>query len=203
MVDALTLLAFVPAALALNLTPGADMMFCAGQGMRAGSRAAWAASAGISLGSMIHVLIAGAGLSALLDSWPPAFDVIRWIGVGYLLWLAWQALRHDAEAHDIAPVPARKAFLAGLVVNLTNPKVILFVLAFIPQFVVPEAGPVIWQFIVLGAVIALGGLVINGVVGMSAGRLGRRLLRGSRLLDRLTAGIFAALALRLALLEKG
>lgn len=202
MVDPIVLLAFIPAALALNLTPGADMMFCLGQGVRAGPRAAWLASAGIATGGMIHVLMAGLGLSAVVASVPWAFDVIRWIGVAYLLWLAWQALR-PAPQSDAGPVPpARQAFRAGLLVNLTNPKVILFVLAFVPQFVRPEAGSVLGQFLIFGAVIGVGGFVINGLVGVFAGSLGQRLAKGSRVLDWITAGIFTALAARLALLEK-
>jgi threonine/homoserine/homoserine lactone efflux protein len=151
---------------------------------------------------MIHVLVAGAGLSALLNGWPPAFDIIRWVGVAYLLWLAVQALKWAGGAGEVPRKPARHAFRAGLFVNLTNPKVILFVLAFIPQFVVPEAGPVLLQFLAFGAVIGLGGLIINGLVGTWAGSVGRKLANGNRWLDRLTAGIFTALALRLALLER-
>ena len=86
--------------------------------------------------------------------------------------------------------------------NLTNPKVILFVLAFVPQFVVPEAGPVLGQFLVFGAILALGGFIINGLVGVFAGSLGQRLTRASRTLDWITGGIFAILALRLAILER-
>ena len=141
MVDPLTLLAFVPAALALNLTPGADMMFCLGQGMRFGPRASVAASAGVALGGMVHVTLAGLGLGAVVAALPWAFDVIRWIGVGYLLWLAVQTWRSSGAAANPVPAP-KSAFRSGLIVNLTNPKVILFVLAFVPQFVVPEAGPV-------------------------------------------------------------
>lgn len=202
MVDALTLAAFVPAALALNLTPGADMMFCIGQGLRSGPRAAWAGSGGVAVGGICHVTIAGAGLGALVAEWPPAFDIIRWVGVIYLLWLAYGALRFKPEPQGVPQMRQRAAFRAGLVVNLTNPKVILFVLAFVPQFVVPTAGPVFWQFLILGAVMALGGFVINGIAGMWAGSLGQRFARGSRLLDTITAGVFAALALRLALLER-
>lgn len=202
MVDPLIFLAFVPAALALNLTPGADMMFCVAQGLRSGPRAAWAASAGISMGSMVHVLVAGAGLSALLTRWPVAFDVIRWVGVLYLLWLAFQALTRQHATTQRATIPAAHVFRAGLIVNLTNPKVILFVLAFIPQFIAPEAGPVLAQFALYGAVIALGGFAINGMIGMWAGSFGRKVAEGSRTLDRLTAGIFAALALRLAFLDR-
>ena len=204
MVDPLTLAAFVPAAVALNMTPGADMMFCLGQGLRNGARAAWAASAGIALGGMVHVALAGLGLAALLNRFPLAFDVIRWIGVAYLLWLAITALRRsgDKAAHPAASVSSRRAFREGLLVNLTNPKVILFVLAFVPQFVVPTAGPVLAQFLVFGGVIGIGGFVINGLVGVFAGTLGHRLAQGHRMLDIVTAGIFTALAARLALLER-
>jgi threonine/homoserine/homoserine lactone efflux protein len=199
MIDPLALLAFVPAALVLNLTPGADMMFCLGQGMRSGPRAAIAGSAGISLGAFVHCFIAGLGLGAVVATAPWAFDVIRWVGVAYLLWLAWQTLRSAGQTGT--PVPAKRAFRAGLVVNLTNPKVILFVLAFIPQFVDPK-GPVLLQFMVFGAMIALGGFVINGTVGACASGIGARLAKGGRVLDYVASGIFAALAVRLAVLER-
>ncbi|MGD9293630.1 MAG: LysE family translocator [Roseobacter sp.] len=202
MVDALSLAAFIPAALALNLTPGADMMLCVAQGMRHGPRAAWLASAGVATGGIIHVLVAGLGLSALLAREPLAFDVIRWVGVAYLLWLALKALRGSMGPVKAPPAKKHAAYTAGLFVNLLNPKVILFVLAFIPQFVLPEAGPVVVQFFVFGAVMASGGFLVNGLVGTWAGNLGRKLVQGSRLLDILAAGIFTALALRLALIQR-
>ena len=160
MIETATLLTFVPAALALNLTPGADMMFCLGQGLRSGPRAATAASG---------------------------------------------ALRGGAVPAELRRVPARRAFRSGLAVNLANPKVILFVLAFVPQFVDPAAGPVLAQFMALGAVLALGGFVINAAVGLFAGGAGRRLTgspAASRWAGRISGGIFAALALRLAIMER-
>lgn len=204
-VDPLVLLAYVPAALALNLTPGADMMFCLGQGLRTGARAAWAASAGIALGGMVHVTAAGLGLGAVMAASPWLFDVIRWIGVGYLLWLAWRAFAPGANGEEPpeTALPAR-AFRSGLMVNLANPKVILFVLAFVPQFVDP-ARPVLPQFLIFGAVLSFGGLAINGLVGHFAGGSGRRLAGSGRArlwLGRISGGIFAALALRLALLQR-
>jgi threonine/homoserine/homoserine lactone efflux protein len=202
MVDPLTLLAFVPAALALNLTPGADMMFCLGQGLRSGPRAAVAASAGISLGGMVHVTLAGLGLGALVAAVPWAFDAIRWVGVAYLLYLAVRTLRATGRKVDVPAVAAGQAFRAGLVVNLTNPKVILFVLAFVPQFIRPDAGAVLGQFLVFGAVLALGGFIINGLVGVFASGLGRKLVRGGGALRWITSSIYAALALRLAVLER-
>lgn len=205
MIDPISLLAFVPAALALNLTPGADMMFCLGQGLRSGRRSAIAASAGISVGGMVHVLLAGLGLGAVVAAQPALFDLIRWIGVGYLLYLAWSALRSPVLRAGQSSVPAGQAFRAGFWVNLTNPKVILFVLAFVPQFVVPEAGPVLGQFLIYGLVLGFGGFVINGMIGIFAGTAGRHLIGSPAVavwLGRVSAGIFAGLALRLALLQK-
>ncbi len=205
MIETATLLTFVPAALALNLTPGADMMFCLGQGLRSGPRAATAASAGISLGVMVHVALAGLGVGAAVAAMPWLFDAIRWAGVAYLLWLARGALRGGAVPAELPRVPARRAFRSGLAVNLANPKVILFVLAFVPQFVDPAAGPVLAQFMALGAVLALGGFVINAAVGLFAGGAGRRLTgspAASRWAGRISGGIFAALALRLAIMER-
>ncbi|MDX1785524.1 MAG: LysE family translocator [Roseovarius sp.] len=205
MIDPLTFLTFVPAALALNLTPGADMMFCLGQGLRAGPRSAVAASAGISAGGIVHVTLAGLGLGAVAQQVPWALDVIRWIGVAYLLWLAWGALRLRLPQRTDLPIRARRAFRDGFIVNLTNPKVILFVLAFVPQFVDPAAGSILGQFLIYGAVLGVGGFVINGAVGVFAGGLGRRMTAAPRLargLGYATAAIFTGLALRLALLQR-
>ncbi|MEX5727822.1 threonine/homoserine/homoserine lactone efflux protein [Rhodovulum iodosum] len=204
-VDLLTLAAFVPAALALNLTPGADMMFCLGQGLRGGPRAALAADAGIALGVLVHGALAGLGLAALIAGRPWLFDAIRWAGVAYLLWLAAATLRQGPAAPDLPAVAPARAFREALAVNLTNPKVILFVLAFLPQFIDPANGAVLAQFVTLGAVLALGGLIVNGAVGVFAGGA-RRLLTGSRAVQRglgyVTAAIFTGLALRLALLQR-
>ncbi len=205
MIETATLLAFIPAALVLGLTPGADMMFCFGQGLRSGARPAIAASAGVSTGLMIHVFLAGLGLGAAVATLPWLFDVIRWVGVGYLLFLAWGAFRDGAVAPDAPAAPVRRAFRDGMLVNLTNPKVILFVLAFIPQFVDPAAGSVLMQFLTFGVIIAIGGFVVNGFVGLFAGGAGRVLVgnpRASRILGWITGGIFAALAVRLAILER-
>jgi threonine/homoserine/homoserine lactone efflux protein len=198
MIDPLILLAFLPAGLALNLTPGADMMFCLAQGLRRGPRAAWAASAGISAGSLVHAIVAGLGLAAIIAAHPGLLNVIRWIGVAYLIWLAVKSLRVTrSKIPDTAPA---HAFREGLMVNLTNPKVILFVLAFIPQVIDP-ARPVLPQFLIFGALLGLGGLVINGMVGQLAGGAGNRLARSegfARWLGRISAGVFGLLALRLA-----
>jgi threonine/homoserine/homoserine lactone efflux protein len=205
-VDPLTLLAFIPAGLALNLTPGADMMFCLGQGLKSGRRAAMAANFGIAVGGMVHTLLAALGLGALVAAHPAAFEAIRWLGVGYLLWLAVAALRDGPGTFkpDARTFPAGKIFLQALMVNLMNPKVILFILAFLPQFVDPSR-PILAQFMTLGAVFCLGGLIVNGAVGLFAGSIGQRVARSAGLakwLSRISATIFGALALRLALMPR-
>lgn len=201
MIDAGLLLAFIPAALALNLTPGADMMFCLAQGMRGGPYPALAASAGISAGAMVHVTLAGLGLGALIASAPWAFDAIRWIGVVYLLWLAWRTLRTPIGGGQKPAVHPSRSFRDGLLVNLTNPKVILFILAFVPQFIDPTR-PVLPQFLIFGAVLALGGFAVNGMVGVFSGGIGRALARNTgieRILRVISATVFGGLALRLAI----
>jgi threonine/homoserine/homoserine lactone efflux protein len=205
-VDPMVLLAFIPAGLALNLTPGADMMFCLGQGLKGGPRAAMAANFGIATGGMVHVTLAALGLGALVAAHPAAFEAIRWFGVAYLLWLAISALRSPlpVAGAEVAPRAAVRVFGQALLVNLLNPKVILFILAFLPQFVDP-ARPILPQFLTLGVVFAIGGLIVNGMVGLFAGSIGQRLARSAgfaRWLGRISAGIFGALALRLALLQR-
>ncbi len=200
-VDPLTLAAFVPAALALNLTPGADMMFCLAQGMRGGPRPAVAASAGISAGAMVNVALAGAGLGAIVASLPWLFDAIRWAGVAYLLWLAARTLRTPLGASQTPAVHPARAFRDGFLVNISNPKVILFILAFLPQFVDPARGSVLAQFLILGSVIGLGGFVVNAAVGLGAGGIGRVLARDRRVergLRWASASVFGLLAARLA-----
>ncbi len=205
-VEPAVLLAFAGAGLALNLTPGADMMFTLGQGLRAGRRAAMAANAGIALGGLVQTLVAALGLGALVAAHPLAFDAIRWAGVAYLLVLAAQALRAGPVAgREVAVLPVWRVFVQAMAVNLLNPKVILFILALLPQFIDP-ARPVLPQFMVLGLVFATGGFVVNGLVGLFAGSIGQRLARSDRLarwLGRASAVIFAGLAVRLALMQRG
>lgn len=205
MPDLLTLLAFIPTALALNLTPGADMMFCLGQGLRGGPRAALAADLGIAVGAMVHVVIAGVGLGALVAGSPWLFDVIRWIGVGYLLWLAYSTWHGGIVVADAAPVAVKHAFRQALLVNLTNPKVILFVLAFIPQFVDPTRGSIFGQFLLFGVILSIGGLLVNGAVGVFAGSVGRGLAQSpkfGKIISYVSASIFVAIAMRLAVTER-
>ncbi len=200
-VSGATLAAYIPAALALNLLPGSDMTFCLAQGLRGGPRAGIAAAAGVALGCVIAALVAGAGIGLIVAGGAMLADLIRGAGAVYLLWLAWKSWRGDNGEGALPPaLPAATAFRDGMIVNLTNPKVLLFILAFVPQFVDFAAGQVLAQFAIFGVIISAGGMLVNGAVGSFAGGLGRSLLNSPKArlyLARGTALIFAALALRL------
>jgi threonine/homoserine/homoserine lactone efflux protein len=200
-VDPAQLWLFIPAALALNLTPGADMMFCAGQGARYGKRAGVAASLGISAGGLVHVGLAAAGLAAFLAAHPAMFEAVRGGGVAYLLGLACGALR-GPRAASAQPIHGGHAFRDAILVSVLNPKVAVFILALLPQFVDPSRGAPGMQFLMLGLVFTGGGFMVNGAVGMFAGsvrrRMGARLRGAAGALRWGVALLFAGLAARLA-----
>ncbi|NIZ00968.1 LysE family translocator [Thalassospira lucentensis] len=199
-----TLAIFIPTALALNMTPGNDMLFCLGQGLKSGPGAGNAASLGIATGSMIHTLLAGLGLAALVAAHPIALEVLRWAGIAYLVWLAIAAFRSEGPSMTAAKTQQSSAFHAwrdGIVVNLLNPKIIVFVLAFIPQFVDASRGSVLVQFLIFGLILNIGGTVINCLVGSFAGKLGKVLSQSARLaraFQVFTGCIFLGLAAKLA-----
>jgi len=199
-----TLAIFIPTALALNMTPGNDMLFCLGQGIKSGPKAGNAASFGIATGALIHTLLAGLGLAALMAAHPIALEVLRWAGIGYLVWLAIGAFRtHD---QNLTPVKTKRssafnAWRDGIVVNLLNPKIIVFVLAFIPQFVDASRGSVLGQFLIFGLILNIGGTIINCLVGGFAGKLGAFLSRSAKVargFQIFTGCVFLGLAAKLA-----
>ena len=200
-------LAFLASALLISLVPGPDMVFVVANGFRHGPTGGAAAAVGVSGGMLIHTAAAVAGLSALIQSSAPAFEAIRWAGVAYLLWLALSALRGDGQRQiqdRVSSAGSERSLLRvgrqGAVTNLLNPKVILFFLAFLPQFVDRDQGSVGLQLLALGIAFAAVGLIVDAAIGIASGRLGRRLAaseRVSRALDRLAAVVFVGLAVRL------
>ncbi len=202
------LMLFAAAGLALNLTPGSDMLYCLGQGLKSGPRAGLAAGIGINTGALIHILLAAFGLAALLAAYPLAFEAVRWLGVIYLVWLAVQAFRGTGGA--LAPKQAKsatlyKAWRDGVFVNLFNPKVAIFVLAFIPQFIQPQNGSPLVQFLIFGLVFCITGTVVNGLVGAFAGGFGKVLATNARIARRfeiITGCVFLGLAAKLAFDER-
>lgn len=209
MPDTATLLLFAAACLALTITPGPDMMLIASRSLSQGRFAGLLTYLGIATGCYLQALAVAFGLSQLFLLVPAAYDVLRWIGAAYLAWLAWTTLRANAAlfapAADAARMPGRTIFLQGLMSNVLNPKMALFMLALLPQFIHPEAGLVAAQVIVLATVLNLIGLIPNGIVILMAGRLGRAI--GARphlacLPQRILGAVFGALALRLALASR-
>jgi threonine/homoserine/homoserine lactone efflux protein len=200
-----TLAVFMAAVLALNLTPGPDMLFCFANGVNRGRAAGAVAALGIGAGTLVHTVAAALGLAGLLLASPLAFDIVRYAGAAYLVWLAWKTLRAvPLGASGAVPEPRSlwRVFGHGAITNILNPKVALFFLAFLPQFVDPNAGPVALQVFVLGMLINLSGTLVNLAVGTGAGGLGSLLARNpaiARVQQYVTASIFLGLAARLTL----
>jgi threonine/homoserine/homoserine lactone efflux protein len=200
-----TLVLFAAACLALTATPGPDMLLIASRSVSQGRASGFATLAGIQVGTYCHALAAALGLSQLFLAVPIAYDVVRYVGAAYLLYLAWQTVRSSGEvsapATGLPRYSIASVFRQGLLTNLLNPKMALFVLALFPQFVEPNAGSVAVQIMLLATVLNLIGIVVNGAVIMTASRLGRVFAGRSRWqrAPRLLLGtVFAGLAARLA-----
>jgi len=197
--DPALLLAFVLAGLLLNITPGADFVFVAASGISGGPRIGMAAALGINLGVAVHIAAAALGVSALLMTFPLAYDLIRIAGAIYLLVLAWQAWRAgDLDKGQTAPT-AITAIRRGFLTNVLNPKTALFIFAFIPQFTDPEIGSISAQIVLLGAIFLVNGFLFVLILGVLAGHLAEALKRRVRVLNRITAVLFSGLAARLIL----
>ncbi len=204
-----TLLApFLIAALALNLTPGADMTYVLARSLGQGRQAGIVSALGIAAGSAVHTLAAAVGLSAVLMHSQGAFTAVKLGGVLYLVWLAWKALREGGGAAAMAerpPAPLRQVFLEATLTNILNPKVALFILAFLPQFVAPQQGHVALQILVLGTIFNVGGTAVNLAVALSMSAARGLVLGSSRMRRALawfSAAVFVGLAARLALSER-
>jgi threonine/homoserine/homoserine lactone efflux protein len=206
MFDTATLLVFAAACAALALTPGPDMLLIASRSIAQGRSAGWASLFGVQLGTYAHAIVTALGLSAVLATVPIAYDVIRVLGALYLMWLAWQAVRPGAGVlrvrQDVRAAPFARVVAQGFLTNVLNPKVALFVLAFLPPFIDPQAGSIVVQMLVLASIINAAGLVVNGAVIVMAGELGRFLARNRTALNLqkwLLGAVFAGLGLKLLL----
>jgi len=197
-------LGFVVAGLALNIVPGADMTFVIASAARGGRREGVVAALGIGAGTFVHILAATLGLSAILASSQAAFNLIKWIGAAYLLWVAWSLVRGGEAAAD-APRPGRRTFRSAALVNILNPKVALFFLAFLPQFVDPAAAMPWLQILCLGLWFDLAGTLVNIVIALAAARAAARLKNVTWLGKAarwLAASLMGALAVQLALASR-
>ena len=206
--DSGTLLLFMTAALALNVTPGPDMLYVVARSVGEGRAAGVISSLGIAAGCLVHTVAVALGLAGLLRAVPIAFEIVKWTGAAYLVWLGVRALRtraHAAADTDLPAAPMGAVFRQGMLTNVLNPKVALFFLAFLPQFVDPLRGSVALQIISLGLLFNVSGTLVNVAVAFlasSAGAWSRRRFGESVFLRRTTGVLFIGLGVRLALLER-
>lgn len=199
-----SLTAFFGIAVLLSLTPGPDNLFVLMQSAIWGRKAGLFVVLGLCTGLMGHTAAVALGLAALFAASPVAFTVLKLAGAAYLAYLAWQILRAPVHAEDgqrPAPMKTLALYRRGIVMNLTNPKVLLFFFAFLPQFTSPKLGPVGWQTVQLGAVFMLATLLVFGAIAFFSGAFGELLQRSvtaKRWLNRIAALVFVGLAVRLA-----
>jgi threonine/homoserine/homoserine lactone efflux protein len=217
MFDTATLTAYLIAAAVLVFIPGPGTAWIIAQSAAGGTARGVQAAFGLETATLIHALAAGLGLSALLATSALAFEVLKYAGAAYLIWLGIKAWRSapapvDATAEPVAEalpaatarVSARHVYLRSVVTGVLNPKVALFFLAFLPQFVHPERGMVWLQFLVLGALLSMIGMLNSLMLSFAVGRFGRRFATGGgRWKERLTGSVFIALGLRLAVQQRG
>jgi threonine/homoserine/homoserine lactone efflux protein len=200
---------FVVAGWLLNLAPGPDVLYIASNSLRTGLRAGVIASLGVAAGCLVHVTAAAIGVSALLTASAAAFTVLKFAGAAYLLWVGVRMLlsRDGPAIRNLGTPPAteqrrtlRDVFAGGFLTNVLNPKVALFFLAFVPQFIAPQASNKALAFLLLGLVFTLNSVAINAGRAVAADWLARRgsVRKSLRWLDRAAAVLFIGFGLKLA-----
>lgn len=210
MFDATSLLLFVTASVLLIVAPGPDIVFLIAQGATRGPRAGFVTAMGLAAGNLVHTVAAALGISVVFQTSAVAFNLVKFAGAVYLLYLAWKMLRAESKADDATPeTETRKEslFWRGFLMNVLNPKVALFFLAFLPQFASPGVGPVWAQMIFFGVLFTLLVVMIFGAFGIFAGKLSAWLARGAggrigKTMKWLVSGVFVLLAVRLATAQR-
>ena len=209
-----TLIAFFGVSVLLALTPGPDNIFVLLQSAQRGWRAGMCVVLGLCLGLVGHTAAVALGLAAVFAASGMAFTVLKVVGAAYLAWLAWGALRAPASVHEAPPGGAAAAggnggalrmVGRGVVMNLTNPKVLVFFLAFLPQFADPAQGGMARQIMLLGLVFMLATLLVFGAIACFSGVFGALLLRSARaqrLLNRVAGVVFLGMAARLVMAQR-
>jgi threonine/homoserine/homoserine lactone efflux protein len=211
MPDTTHLLLFIAAGWLLNLTPGPDVLYIVSSALRSGVRAGMVAALGIVSGCFVHVFAAALGVGALLATSATAFAVLKWVGAAYLVWMGVKLLRSRGGGSAIVPTEVRAGPLAvdlwrvyrqGFLTNVLNPKVALFFLAFVPQFIAPGTDDKVTAFLLLGLLFNLNSLPINFGYAWLAGWASRRVgtvRRAMHWMDRAAGLMFIGFGLRLAM----
>lgn len=208
MIPVETLLLFLSASVALAMAPGPDNIFVLTQSALYGRKAGIWVTLGLCSGLLFHTALVAFGVAALIQTSATAFSLLKIAGALYLLYLAFKALKAGSGKLNISEGKALTGYSLykrGIIMNITNPKVAIFFLAFLPQFTAPEQGAVTLQIMVLGALFIISALLVFGMIAWFAGFLGERLKHSEKaqvILNRMTGVIFIGLALRLAVTER-
>jgi threonine/homoserine/homoserine lactone efflux protein len=202
-------LLFAAAALIMVLTPGPNMIYLISRSIAQGRKAGVISLLGVIIGFLVHMLAAAVGLSALFLAVPMAYEVLKWIGALYLLWLAWQAVRPGGrspfEPKPLPPDPPSRLFLMGFLTNALNPKIAVFYLSVFPQFLAPEHGSILLQSLTLGFTQIVISFSVNLLIALFAAGMASWFARNPFWLavQRYTMGlVLGAFAVRLALEQR-
>jgi len=208
MIETKILLMFFTTSILLALSPGPDNLFVMTQAAQQGRRAGLLVTLGLCTGLLVHTAAVTFGIAALFKASAAAFTILKFTGAGYLLYLAVLSMRAGtATGATTAAVRLGSAALyrRGIIMNITNPKVSIFFLAFLPQFVDPSKGPLHLQFLLLGGIFIVATIIVFGAISILAGVFGERFRESAfvqKVLNRAAAGIFAGLALKLVLAQR-
>ncbi|MFN3375793.1 MAG: LysE family translocator [Burkholderiaceae bacterium] len=216
MISADQLVLFIAAGWLLNLTPGPDVFYIVTHALRSGARAGLVAGLGIAVGCCVHIVAAALGVGALLASSATAFTALKWLGAAYLVWMGLRMLRaqpgdglaavaRSAQAERIPATPLAQVFLGGFWTNVLNPKVALFFLAFVPQFIAPGTQHKTLAFLLLGLLFNVNALPISAAWALGAAWMARRvgaLQQRMHWLDRVAGAMFIGFGLKLAFTDQ-
>lgn len=203
-----TLCVFFAASLLLGITPGPDNLFVLAQAAQRGKVAGIVVTFGLTTGILFHTVAVALGAAALFATSALAFNVLKYVGAAYLLYLAylsWRASGTSRGQARVSDVSLKKLYGRGIVMSITNPKVSIFFLAFLPQFTEPASGPLLPQFLLLGVLFVLSTLLVFGGISCLAGWIGSSLRssKGSeRLLNRFAGVVFLSLAAKIAFIQR-
>ncbi len=208
MIDPKILFMFFTTSVLLALSPGPDNLFVMTQAVRQGRKAGLLVTLGLCTGLLFHTAAVTFGLVELFKASAVAFNALKFAGAGYLLYLAWQAFRAGVDTGPTTAadrLDSAALYRRGIIMNITNPKVSIFFLAFLPQFADPARGNLSAQILLLGGVFIIATIIVFGAISFMAGVFGERFRRSAfaqKVLNRTAAGIFAGLALKLTLAQR-
>lgn len=203
-----TILMFVTASTLLALAPGPDILFVLTQSMVKGSRSGIIIALGLCSGLVFHTTAVALGVAVIFQTSLLAFTLLKFVGASYLLYLAYMAFKDSTKSKlnaDKAPISLQALYKRGILMNITNPKVSIFFLAFLPQFTNPNMGNVTGQIFILGALFMLCAFIVFALVSLLAGRVGNwfsKTKNGEKILNRIAGTVFTALAVKLALTSR-